>query len=94
MPMQTVIAAWCMTQPHHHSIVIARPAEGKTFAMLQFSRHLIKQDETGGTEVVIFCPVPQVAAQIREKLALFDVATQVLVTHNWQPNQWRQNEKN
>ena len=61
-PMQTFTAAWCATTPTKHGIVIAAPAEGKTFTMLHFARHMINEDKTGNTEVVIYSPVDAIAS--------------------------------
>ena len=61
-PMQTFTAAWCATTPTKHGIVIAAPAEGKTFTMLHFARYMINEDQTGNTEVVIYSPVDAIAS--------------------------------
>ena len=61
-PMQTFTAAWCATTPFKHGIVIAAPAEGKTFTMLHFARYMINKDQTGNTEVVIYSPVDAIAS--------------------------------
>ena len=93
-PMQTFTAAWCATTPCKHGIVIAAPAEGKTFSMLHLARYMIEEDNTGNTEVVIYSPVDAIASQTKEKLCMFDCSGKVTVTCRWDPEEWKMNRKN
>ena len=93
-PLQTFMAAWCATTKHQHAIILAAPAEGKTFAFLHFLRYKISQDKEKNTEAVIYCPQEVVANQAREKLSMFDCAELVTVTAEWEPNAWLSNPRN
>ena len=43
-PMQTYMAAWCATTHHQHAIIMAAPAEGKTYVFLHFLNKVIMAD--------------------------------------------------
>ena len=73
---------------------MAAPAEGKTFSFLHYVRHVINKDDSGNTEAVIYCPTDMIAAQYKLKLTLFDCADKVLISSNWQPKKWLENDKN
>ena len=82
------MATNCFHCPAKASVHIAKPATGKTMAMLLLASYTVLQAEKKDLKVVIYSSVPIVVEQLAQKAKMFPYHNGMLITGKWDTEAW------